>query len=205
MKRPIIQLISNIFHPLFSMPWAAVMLILFSPLRIILPLEKQLSFVSAVLLFSFVVPALAILLLSKAGIVKNGVALRERADRMVPLFLQFICCTAQAILLGVLGYPSWATFCFVGGSYLTFIFFVVTFWWKISGHAAGNAALAVTALILYYRFPNIMPLWVPIATMLLAGAISSIRVYLHRHTLAQVAVGALAGAVCTFVSYLIIS
>ena len=202
MKIRIVQFISNLFHPLFSMPWAAVMFVLFSPMRI-LPIGKQLSFVVEVLLFSFLFPALSIVLLSKSGIVKNGVALRERADRVVPLFLQFIFCTMQAILLGVQGFPTWTTFCFLGGSYLTFIFFIVTFWWKISGHAAGNSALAVTALLLYFWFPNIMPLCIPIISIIIAGLVSSIRVYLHRHTLAQVAVGALVGALCIFTSYLI--
>lgn len=203
MKLTVIKTISNLFHPLLSMPWAAVLILLFSP-YCLLPLWSKFLLLSEVLLFCLILPCLVIYLLSRCGVVKNGVALRDRSDRVVPLFVQFLLCVAQAMTLQNQGLPYWALFCFWGGAILTFVFFVVTFWWKISGHSAGNAALAVTSLILFYHFPNIVPSWLLIGTIVITGGVGSIRVYLERHTMAQVVVGALAGAVCMLLAYALV-
>ena len=203
MKDIAVKIISNLFHPLVSMPWAFLVILLFTPISL-LPPQTEFFLFGEVLLFSTLLPCLFIYLLSKCGVVKNGMALRDRKDRVIPLLVQFLLCSLQVAVLQKQGLPSWSIFCFWGGGLLTLVFFIVTFWWKISGHAAGNASLTITALILFFLFPNIVPSWLLITTILITGAVSSIRVYLHRHTMSQVAVGALAGAMSMLIAFFVV-
>ncbi len=201
MNQRIVQFISNLFHPLLSLTWAMVLLVLFSPLQI-LPLSHRFFLVGEVCFYSFIVPCLIIILMAKVGIVKNGVALRDRRDRVLPLSIYMVLCFLQVYLLGRQGLPDWAIFLFWGGAALSVIFVIVTFWWKISGHAAGNTSLAVGALLMYYQFPDIVPFAIPILLVVVSGGVSSIRLYLGRHTPAQIAAGTLAGALCMVGAYL---
>lgn len=195
MKQTLAQLVSNAFHPLLSLTWATLLLVGFTPLAI-LPTTTRLLLVGEVFLCTCLLPALIFLLLSKVGIVKNGVALRDRQDRVFPLFIYMTLCYVLAILLANQGLPQWAMVYYFGGAMLASVFAVVTIWWKISGHAAGNASIAVAALFMHYLFPAVFPLLIPVVWLVLTGAVASIRLYLGRHTQAQVVVGMLAGAGC---------
>lgn len=189
----LIQPISNLFHPLLSMSWATVMLVLFSPLNM-LPAYVRAFMVAEVTFFSFILPCLLIVLMCKLGIVKNGFALRDRKDRIIPLGIQMLLYWVQYLALSNQGLPEWALVFYKGACLLSVFFFVVTIWWKMSGHAGSNAALATAALILYYEFPMVTPLALPILLIIVTGAVGSIRIYLGRHTLEQVSIGALAGS-----------
>ncbi|MBO6012127.1 MAG: hypothetical protein J6P82_01230 [Bacteroidales bacterium] len=202
MQRKILQFISNFFHPLLSMIWATILLVHFTPLKM-LPVGHRWYLVGQVAFYSMIVPSLVILLLSMFGIVKNGVALRDRKDRIIPLGTQVLTYAIQAAVLQSQGLPFWATQFLKGAFLLALVAFVVSFWWKISAHAAGNAALATSMLILYSRFPMLMPLWLPLLLIVLAGLVCSCRLYLGRHTLGQIGAGALAGAVCMLLGGLI--
>ena len=199
MNNRIVQSISNLFHPLLSLTWATLLLVNFTPL-VMLPTVTRWFLVGEVFFYSCMLPSLIFSLLSKIGIVKNGVALRDRKDRVFPLFIYMMLCYVQLRVLSVQGLPDWAMSCYLGGAFLSTIFAVVTIWWKISGHAAGNASVAVASLYLYYLFPTILPLWVPVVWIVLTGAVASIRVHLGRHTMAQVTAGMLAGALCIVVA-----
>lgn len=195
MKRQIFQIISNIFHPLLSMVLATVMLVTVTPL-VVWPSVFKWFIVGEVAFYSMLLPSLIIVLLSKFGIIKNGVALRDRKDRIIPLGIQVVAYYFQAYTLSFQGIPSWALQYYYGAFLLASVCFVISIWWKISAHAAANASMATAALLLYYQFPNILPLILPLFFIVMTGFISSIRLYLGRHTLAQVACGALAGTVC---------
>ncbi len=190
-----LQLISNVFHPLLSMVWATVVLLMCSPAKF-LPWSIKGFLLAEVAFYSLIVPSLIIILLARFGVVKNGVALRDRKDRILPLGIQVATYTVQVIALRAQGLPEWALQFYKGALLLAFLTFVVSMWWKISAHASGNAAIATALLVLYCKFPVFMPLWLPLFWIVVTGLVSSIRLYLNRHTLAQVACGALAGTVC---------
>ena len=199
----IVQIISNLFHPLLSLTWATVFLMLFSPLKV-LPVYYRLVFVGEVAVMSFVMPCLLIILMAKTGIVKNGVALRDRSDRILPLSAYMMFCFIQVNVLSRQGMPDWALFLYWGGAVMSVCFVVITVWWKISGHAAGNTCLATGALILYYLFPQVVPLFVPLLLIIITGGVSSIRLYLGRHTPAQIAAGTALGLACMVGAFLVL-
>jgi membrane-associated phospholipid phosphatase len=197
-KDKILQLISNVFHPLLSMVWATVILLFCSPVKF-LPWGVKGFLLAEVAFYSLIVPSLIIILLARFGIVKNGVALRDRKDRILPLAIQVGTYTIQVMALQAQGLPRWALQFYWGALLLAWLTFVVSMWWKISAHASGNAAIATALLVLCCRFPSYMPLALPLFWIVITGLVCSIRLYLNRHTLAQVACGALAGMVCILV------
>lgn len=66
-----------------------------------------------------------------------------------------------------------------------FIFFLITFFWKISGHVFINSVL----MILIYRL-YLDPIIIPLSISLLA-LVGWSRIMLNKHTLTQVLAGAL--------------
>ena len=82
---------------------------------------------------------------------------------------------------------------YYGSVILTFVAWIVSWKWKISAHASANAAGATFFMMLFFFFPETMPLWLPLASIIVVGMVCSTRVYLGRHTLGQVGAGTLLG------------
>lgn len=200
MKDRLFQTQANTFHPMFSLMWATVLLLYFTPLCMLPALAKWTLF-GEVALFSFVMPLLLIFWLYKRGKVAD-MALHDRNDRILPLMAQICYMLVLKSVLQYQGLPSWALDFYQGAVILSVVAWLVSMKWKISGHAMGNAAITTAAFVLYCRFPYIMPFIIPIGMLLITGLVGSIRLYFERHTLAQVAAGALAGClsilVCMF-------
>lgn len=194
MKEKIYQGVSNLFHPMFSMMWATIILINFTPLILMKTLAKW-QLMGEVTLYTCILPVAVIYILFKKKKVQD-IALHNRRDRIIPLASQLVLLIVLTFLLIWQGLPFWVLRFFYGGIILSAIAFVVSAWWKISGHAMGNAAVTTASFMLYYRYPYIMPFIIPIGMMVITGFVASVRLYFDRHTLAQVAAGALAGTCC---------
>lgn len=170
------------------------MLVLFTPLQM-----YSLGYKAAVVLMTMnmtmVLPTVTIWLMMKFGIVKGGFALRDRADRKWPLIFMFMYCLLLVSMMRLIHLPVWALLFYVGAVVLMAIVGLVSQFWKISGHASGNAALTTAAFMLYGFFPLVVPFVLPIALLALTGLVSSIRLYLDRHTPAQVYWGAFVGCI----------
>jgi len=188
----LVQTISNIFHPLMTLTLVAIIICLFTPVQV-LPFRFQAFFVGIVALHTLLLPAIIITLMHLFHIVGHW-ALRDRRDRMLPFFTNCICYTVNAVVLYRLGYfPQWLMVAYYGSVILTIIAWIVSIWWKISSHASANAAAATYSLLLYFFFPELMPLSIGMGFILVCGAVCSSRLYLERHTLAQVGAGTLLG------------
>lgn len=198
----LVQSVSNIFHPLLTLTYVAILVCLFTPVQI-MPIRFQWFFVGLVALHSLVLPALIITLMHVFHIVGHW-ALRDRRDRMLPFFTNFVCYAVNAAVLTRLGYfPMWLLMAFYGSVILAFVAWIVSFWWKISAHASANAAGATFSLMLFFFFPDSMPLYIGLLYVIIVGLVCSTRVYLGRHSLAQVGAGALLGIFSIMISYFI--
>lgn len=197
MKDRLFQALSNTFHPMFSLMWATLVLLFQTPLLMLPAMLKWLLF-GEVVLFSFAMPLALIFWLYKSGKVSD-MALHDRNDRMLPLISQVFYLLILEQLLDRQGLPDWAMDFFQGALLLSIIAWVVSLKWKISGHAMGNAAITTSTFVLYCRFPHVMPFAIPIGMLVITGFVGSIRLHFERHTLAQVAAGALAGSLSILV------
>lgn len=202
MNQRLAQAISNLFHPLLALTYVALILCLASPLTI-MPFKFQAFFVGIVAFYTLVMPMLIILLMHYFHIVSHW-TLRDRADRAVPLFANAICYAVCAVVLTRYGYfPVWVLMAYYGASVVAFVVWFISLWWKVSAHAAGNASAATYSFLLFLFFPDVTPLWIGFAYILVCGLVGTSRLYLGRHTLAQVGVGSLIGVVAIIASYFI--
>jgi membrane-associated phospholipid phosphatase len=197
-----LQTVSNILHPLLMLTYAAILLVTNTYLAI-LPTASKLTIIGEVFALSCLLPILCILLLYKLRIVGHW-ALRDRTDRALPLLINALAYGVCAWILYVQGMPMWALTFYIGATVLAFICWAISFWWKISAHAAGISGATMVSFILYHLFPLTFPLWMPLLLICLTGLLSSIRVYLGRHTMAQVTAGTLLGLAVIGASYLLI-
>lgn len=188
----LVQSVSNIFHPLLVLTYTALVICLFTRMQA-LPFQVKAWFVGMVFLYTLVLPVLIITMLHVTNLIGHW-ALRDRRDRMVPFFTNFVCYLINAIVLTRTGFlPDWVLMPYYGSVILTFVAWIVSWKWKISAHASANAAGATFYLMLFFYFPETMPLWLALAAVVVVGMVCSTRVYLGRHTLGQVGAGTLLG------------
>lgn len=167
------------------------------------PSNVKLVFVLIVALINVLVPAVVILVLKSMGLVKD-VGLNDRKERFIPYGISVICLIATALFFSYKGSPEWLVMFFVGGAVAGIIEMIVNIWWKISVHSAGIAGL--TALMVYiYTCLFCLPetqTWL-LLVIGLTGLLGSARIWLGRHTLAQVLAGYAVGFSSIFLTMLL--
>lgn len=167
------------------------------------PSNVKLVFVLIVALINVLVPAVVILVLKSMGLVKD-VGLNDRKERFIPYGISVICLIVTALFFSYKGSPEWLVMFFVGGAVAGIIEMIVNIWWKISVHSAGIAGL--TALMVYsYTCLFCLPetqTWL-LLVIGLTGLLGSARIWLGRHTLAQVLAGYAVGFSSIFLTMLL--
>lgn len=186
------------------MTYSTMLLCFVTPL-LFLPIGIKLFLILEVFFYTFVIPLLTIWILYKLKLVSHW-ALRDRRDRNVPLLanlLAYVICVISVSRHGFL--PLWALIPYYGSVCIALVSWVVSFWWKISGHALALSGMMTVSWIWYFMFQGIfVPLYIPMILLILLGLLCSIRVYLGRHTLAQVYTGSLVSVAIMYISYLIV-
>lgn len=198
----VLQSISNLFHPLLMLTYAAILIVYLSDLSLLVAKDTALVIVCEVFILTCFLPVLCISILYKLGFVGHW-ALRNRTDRAIPLLVNWIFYVLCTCALNFQGFPKWALAFYIGASILAFICWFVSFWWKISAHASGLAGLMVVSFSIFFRCPYLVSQWIPLIIVVITGLVCSIRVYLGRHTLAQVTVGAIVGTIIMSLSYVL--
>lgn len=200
LTRKILQSISNCFHPMAMLTYATLFLCLYTPI-FILPLSIRLFILVEAFFYTFVLPLLAIWLMYKLKVVSHW-ALRDRRDRKIPLIANLLCYVACTITITYQHFiPSWGLAVFYGSTLIAIVSWIVSLWWKISGHALGVSALTTISWIYYFQFPGFVPLLIPFTLIIMTGLVCSIRVYLGRHTLAQVYTGTAVGIALMYLTF----
>jgi hypothetical protein len=140
--------------------------------------------VIAFLVTGCVIPTVLTVLLVRSGRA-TAFDLRERSERLLPSAVTAGCCAAMALILSRLGAPLSICNLALAIAIQMALLACLTLRWKVSYHAAS-----ASALVLVSYSANGTGL-LTIALLVLAMSIAWARVYQRRHTLAQVAVGAL--------------
>jgi len=177
-RKRIANLISNILNP-FLVSLILILLLSFGVTSSILDALKWALVLTA---FSVVPVYLAIIYLVRSGRLDN-VFTNVRRQRTKIYLLAGGWAAAGCVVLLYLKAPPRLLAVSVAGFLTAIIFMCINLWWKISLHTAFIAA-SVTLLVILYG-------WVAMVAIVLLPLMFWARMELKRHSLAQVAAGAL--------------
>jgi len=198
--RKFAEFISIVFHPLVQTTLLSAVIYFYTP-ELLKPFDREtipsLLFMLATL--TCFVPLMSIIALRVIGAI-GSVRMEERSERLMPFF--FIGCyyaitvylfSQRVVLSDIMIHILQAI------TALIFLIFIITFFYKISVHAAASWGVFGILLAIHLHLPD-APLLLPVLTFLiLAGLISSLRLYLNAHTPGEVHSGAVLGFVLCFV------
>jgi membrane-associated phospholipid phosphatase len=188
-------LISALFHPLMILTYGLVLALSFTYLSVY-PLSLRTTILAFTFLSTSLLPSLLIALLIRANVVSNA-ELTHRNERFIPYLIFILSYLICLFYLYRMRMPIWLLATIVAACCSLLLALAINFFWKISAHsiAIGSLLGAVSALSSILH-TDVTPALSPL--ILIAGLVLSSRLYLNRHTPAQVYAGFLFGFVSLF-------
>ncbi len=180
------------------MPTIGIILIFTLSILRFLPTAMAVRFILIVFGLTAVLPMLLIYILKLFGII-HDVALNNRQERTIPYLITSACLLGTAWFMASRQCPGWVSAFYAGGGIAGIINLIVNRWWKISAHAAGMAG--VVAMLFHISGSageSSSLIWWIAAVILAAGLLGTVRIYLGRHTFAQVMAGYAVGFLCVY-------
>jgi hypothetical protein len=186
-------LLSYILHPLIIPTFATIILMFRQDLfPTILPLPLILWFVSLIVIFTFVIPAIGVLILLKLKAV-NSVLMNQRTERTAPLLISSASYLALIWFLRPSDIPPVFLYVVYSATMALLAGLLINMVYKISLHTLGWGALTATFISISIRTG--MPLVTIICyTATLAGFAGYARLKENAHNPTQVYLGYVAGA-----------
>ncbi len=186
------QLLSYILHPLL-IPLLATLAIMMRPdlYNIVLPDRLKFSFVSLVIVFTLVIPVVAVLLLKKFRAI-DSIEMKNRNERTIPLL---ITATSYMVLLFFMkpaNIPPLILYVLYSATFALLAGLIINLVYKISLHTLGWSALAATLASISLRFGTPLLLLI-IISVIVAGFAGYARINQKAHNQAEVYLGYVAG------------
>lgn len=198
----ICQALSWILVPLLMPVYGIMLIFAFSTLSV-LPFEVKFSFTVVTFLINCALPMVLVLLLKKMGLVQD-IGLNGRKERLIPYIISILALGGTALFFLYKQAPEWIWLFFIGGAAGGLINMAINFRWKISAHAAGIAGVVAVMTEMCSRYLPETPLTVwTLVTIALAGLLGSARIWMGRHTTAQVFAGYAVGFLSVYLLSLI--
>lgn len=191
------KILSGVFSPLLSPTYAMVVALWLTPMAI-LPLGTRAWSVLGVFFITAVIPGLSILTMIRMGLASD-IDLSDRRQRPIPFAITLLCYLGAAFYLGALNAPGWMSRFLYGASAVALVEGLISLKWKISAHAGGNAGLL--AFVVWMASRNALlvdSFWIVSVSVAILGAVAWARLYLYRHSLAQVCAGTAVGFIMVF-------
>lgn len=180
--------VSWLMSPLL-MPVYGIVMVFMLTVYSYVPMGIKLGFTLIVAGVTIILPMLTVLLLKHLGMVSE-IGLNNQKERTIPYLITILCMGGTGVFLAIKGFPLWVVMFYAGGALAGLIEAIINNWWKISAHGAGVAGL-VAMLVRMSHTPMVNPdvlTWLIVAVAC-AGLTGSARLWLGRHTLAQVLAG----------------
>lgn len=191
------QIISDIFVPLLVPTYAMALAMWFTSLRT-LPERSRVYVTIFVAILTGLIPMICILAMQRLGMVSDN-SISNRRQRPLPMIVTMVCYVLTGFMLTKMHAPAWLVFFFFGASAATAIAAIITLFWKISAHSTsigGFVGMLFWFAVAGLADVNAMALLT--VGIIIAGAVCTSRLILHRHTLGQVLAGFFLGLACTF-------
>jgi membrane-associated phospholipid phosphatase len=193
--------ISGILHPLL-LPFVGTVLLFQTGFYRQLPMSYKLYVEGLVFFTTALLPALAILILRRKGVVAD-LDVSIRSQRIIPYVIFILAYLVTVLLLIRAALPWTVVKLYLGSLVSIFIAFFITLKWKISAHTMAYGCLAGGSFVVCLE-QHVNPLLFFVVLLLLAGLQATSRVYLRAHSLAQAGGGFALGVVCVCGMYFLI-
>lgn len=184
--------LSWLLHPFFQ-PLYLITLLLTCTIFAAYPLKMKLYLWGVVILYTIVLPALALGVLRKAGRLSDF-RIDVRNERILPLLIGAACYVLCALTLGKFASAAFLRKFMIAGACCELMCLFVSMRWKISLHLTGMGAL--TAMLVLLNFIGVGQMLVPLlAAVVGSGLLASARLYLGCHNGWQILAGYCGGFV----------
>lgn len=189
------KFISMLFRPIYYPLLCSCILFIFTPLAL-LPLQYKLLELGTMFVFTIAFPmVLTTMYLKLAHIDKTE--MRKRENRILPYCIFIICYTVYLYMMHNANATYLQVSVIIVALLIQITCTIVSFWWKVSVHAAGAGAI-ISAIAAYGAIFQFNPLfWMSIA-IIVAGVVGTSRMILRQHSLSQVTTGIIIGLVCGY-------
>jgi len=195
------NILSLVAHPVF-LPVYGLLIIFNAPTFMVhLPASlKRIIFMLATI--NMTVVPMAFLPLLKYRKLIDSYQMDSRKERIIPLAMGTMMYIVTTIIFFSYEIPQLIKLFMMASSVLSFLLLVITFWWKISIHAAGIGALLASVLVLSLRMmADLTPILMGL--LILSGVLLSSRLFLKAHKPVQVYSGFLLGLFSMFIVMMI--
>ncbi len=163
-----------------------------------MPFGTKLTFTIITAAVNLAIPALLVVLLKRFGLV-DDLGLNGRKERFIPYLITIVAMGATGWFMWIKHAPLWFVMFFVGGALAGVVNMLINFRWKISAHSAAIAGIVALLIRIMHEGsaqPSVL-VWLMI-WIGLSGLLGSARVWLGRHTVAQVLAGYAVGFLSVF-------
>lgn len=164
------------------------------------PPKVKLILVGLVFGLTFILPAISVLMLKLTSNI-SSLHLEERKERFWPMIFSTVYYAATTYFLSIRNPISAELTAVLLSVLFTLIFItIINFFWKISAHSAAAWGACGTILGLNLNIPYNPLTIILIVFILIAGVVSSGRLYLNAHTPLQVSIGGVLGFLTCFIT-----
>ncbi|MDR2816998.1 MAG: hypothetical protein LBB62_09905 [Proteiniphilum sp.] len=193
----IAHLISTIFQPLLMPTYGVTLLFVYTYFGVTYP-HRFWLIIAPVVFFSFAVPAILILMLYRMRIISD-LSLKVRSERIYPYIITLLSYSVMIWFYYRMKMPIWFSMIMLSSVAIMIVATLITLKWKISAHMFGIGGLIGGAMSVSYFVEHSNPYFMFMGLFIIAGLVSTSRLILKRHTLAQVIAGFLLGFLFSFV------
>lgn len=167
-------------------------------------LIKPLTIVTLPFLFitTFLIPLLSISMLKFSGSI-TSFKLDNRAERIMPFtFVSIFYGLTTYLFVFKIQVNEIIALLLLATSILVIVLTLITFWIKISIHAAGISGVVGFFLVFAIKFPESKTLYPLLFLLISAGSVMSSRLHLNAHTPKEILAGTITGlSICFGVLY----
>jgi hypothetical protein len=186
--------ISYLFHPLLMATYGCLLVffgLTSSIYAVFTPLNTKVVITLIVFSFTFIMPALNLLILYKLNYI-SSLKLEKKEERLFPFLMTAICYLGLFYLMYDFNiWPAIKLF-ILGGGLCILLTAIVTIWWQISAHLMGVGGLV--GMLISFAYYLQMPLLTFISgTLIISSLVAFARLQLQAHKPSQVYVGFLSG------------
>ena len=190
------HIISTIFQPLLMPIYGIALLFVYTHIHYMYS-QNFWAIMLPVILFSFVLPSLAIYAMYKLKLISD-LSLSNRHERFIPYILVLLSYSFMIFHYYRIGMPSWFLMLIIAPIIVMIFAIIITIWWKISAHMFGVGSLLGGVMGVCYFVEKSNPYYLFMILFVLSGLVGTSRLILRRHTPGQVYAGFLLGFSVTF-------